>query len=330
MERLIKPDGTIDFGLYDQPVGQVNYLDYHLETPLGWTVPRPLKQLVFNQFVFLGLISPEFVIGMAVVDLKYLANGFFYVFDRANRQLIEVSKLAIPGGAAVIDTGPNRISARFVKSDLIIRFDGGRFSAQSRQMAVEGELTLDQVRPLRICTRAGYRGWVYKQSTTPLPAQGHLQVNGSSVELDPASTLALVDWSCGYMRRHTYWNWAATAGCLPDGRHFGMNLSCGVNETSFTENYFVLDSQLTKVDTVNFSFNQRDLYQPWRLASIDRRVCLTFHPTGHRGELVNALVVKSRFTQMFGLFHGRLLTELGEPVSIEGVPGWVEDHYAKW
>ena len=60
---------------------------------------------------------------------------------------------------------------------------------------------------------------------------------------------ALIDWTAGYMRRHTYWNWTATACRLPDGRILGLNLSCGVNETSFTESYFLLDGQMTKVDS---------------------------------------------------------------------------------
>jgi hypothetical protein len=139
-----------------------------------------------------------------------------------------------------------------------------------------------------------------------------------------------MDWTAGFMRRHTFWNWAATAFTLPDGRSFGLNLSCGVNETGFTENAFWLDGILTKVDTVHFDFKSRNLYEPWHIVSYDQKVDLIFYPKAHRGESVNALFVKSKFSQLMGTFSGALRTGGGETIVLEACPGWAEDHYAKW
>ncbi len=109
-----------------------------------------------------------------------------------------------------------------------------------------------------------------------------------------------------------------------------MNLSCGVNETSFTENAFWLDGVMTKVDTVDFIFDRGDLYNPWHVVSFDGKVDLTFMPERSRGEKINAGFIASRFMQLVGIFEGTLRTDSGETIQIKGCPGFTEDHYAKW
>jgi hypothetical protein len=142
--------------------------------------------------------------------------------------------------------------------------------------------------------------------------------------------MALMDWTCGYMRRKTCWNWAASAATLPDGRSFGLNLSCGVNETSFTENAFWIDGAMTKVDTVNYLFEAHDLMKPWIITSFDKKIDLTFCPEASRGEKINTGFVASRFNQLIGMFEGTLTTDSGEMIQIKRCPGFTEDHYAKW
>jgi len=77
MKNLVNPEGTIDFGIYKEPVETINYKEYRLETPMGLGIPGFVKRFKFNQFHFFGLIGPDVMVGMAVVDLKYLTNGFF-------------------------------------------------------------------------------------------------------------------------------------------------------------------------------------------------------------------------------------------------------------
>ena len=119
-------------------------------------------------------------------------------------------------------------------------------------------------------------------------------------------------------------------GRLADGRSVGMNVSCGVNETSFTENCFWVDGALHKVDTVAFAYDRRDLMRPWQLRSADGRVDLTFTPEGQHAERVNAWVVATDFHQLFGRYRGRLTTAAGAAVPIDGLLGYAESHYARW
>lgn len=328
MHNLIDAQGHLRFGIYDEPVGTINYRDYPLQTAMGTTLPKPLRGLLANQFHFAGVIGPEIMIGIAVVDLKFLSNAFLYVYDRATRTLLETKQLA-PSRQAYIRPTPDEPESVFRSAGLNIELRADKISATSKDIMVD--LTLETtVTPLRLCTRAGYRGWVYMEKTTPIPLSGQVRYRGQTIDVSSPAYWGLMDWTTGHMRRDTYWNWAATATTTPDGRSLGLNLSCGVNETSFTENAFWVDGAMTKVDLVNFVYDPRDLYAPWRISSFDRKVDLTFHPESQRGESVNACLIKSKFTQLMGTFEGSLRTDAGETITLKACPGWAEDHYAKW
>ena len=96
MRKLVNERGLIDYGIYDEPVVDVNFKDFKLRTPMGMPVPGIVKRLKFNQFHFFGFMGPDLMLGMAVVDLGILTNGFFYVYDRKTNQLLETKKLSPP------------------------------------------------------------------------------------------------------------------------------------------------------------------------------------------------------------------------------------------
>ena len=172
------------------------------------------------------------------------------------------------------------------------------------------EFDKSDTNPIRICSRAGYKGWVYTQKTAPIKVSGEIVYKGRRIPLSSPDYMGLIDWTAGYMRRETFWNWAASAAVLPDGRSFGMNLSCGVNETSFTENGFWVDGKLTKISTVNFQFNPENFYDQWEIKSADNKIELVFFPEQHREENINAAVIATRFTQLMGVFKGTLKTDI--------------------
>ena len=50
-------------------------------------------------------MGPEIIGGLAVVDLKYLANGFFYLYDRKARRMYEAKSLSVSGAVIKPDAG---------------------------------------------------------------------------------------------------------------------------------------------------------------------------------------------------------------------------------
>lgn len=329
MNTLIDCSGHIDFGLIEQPVGLINYRDFALKTPSGRSRSGLFKRMMFKQFSFVGLDSPEVMAGVAVVDLKYAANAFFYVFDKTDRSFVETKKTAAPFTATIVPE-PDSGRACFKSRNLNITIGVDMLKAAGRGARLEAGLNRQAAVPLRICTRTGYTGWTYTQKTAPIPVSGDLSVNGRKYLLSSDTCMAITDWTAGYFRRQTFWNWAAAATVLPDGRQFGMNFSCGVNETEATENIFWIDGKQVKVDNVKFQRHVGNNGDRWRITSADGRVDLLFEPVSARREHLNAWVVASRFTQFLGYFTGRLGDAMTGDVVLENCSGWAEDHFAKW
>ena len=337
-QRLVDPRGDVTLGVFDAPVAEVNAQDFALRTPLGRPAGALARRFGFNQFQFFGVVSDALMLGCAIIDIKLLSGAFIYFFDPRTGELIErsfrlplsfgLSQVRTPGeGTTTFTVGKNRFEM------------GNRPEARQRTLKVElasGEgvsLTLDEgdppIQPMCICTRAGLRGWVYAQKTAGVAASGVARFGGKEVDLAAVGATGHHDWSAGYMRRETWWNWACISGRLPDGRRVGLNVSCGVNESSYTESCFWVEGALVKVDAVAFEYDGQDLRKPWRIRSNDGLVDLTFHPLGSHGERVDAWIVASSFEQLFGRFEGRLGAG-GDAVVVDGLLGYAEEHFARW
>jgi len=328
--NLVNEMGRVRLGIFKEALDAVNYEDYTQETPLGLKVPGFLKKHAPNQFHFFGLLGHSFVMGMAIVDLKYLSNVFFYAYDRDAREMKEVKKTLVGNSRVSIAPRPERPESVSRVRGLGMKLTDTRVEVLTEDMRLNLDIDISGTEPLRICTKSGYRGWTYTQKTAPLAVDGKFFLGDTEYEIKSNDYLGLYDWTCGYMRRDTYWNWAATASVLPDGRLFGMNLSQGVNETSFTENAFWVDGEMTKVDTVFFDFDYENMFDKWHITSFDGKVDLEFSPETKRSEKINAIFVASRFSQFVGKFDGRLRTASGNEIDLKGCPGYAEDHFARW
>jgi len=326
---IVDSNGNVSYGIFHTPVENVNYQDFPFKLLSGYQLPKIIRPLFVNQFVFLGISSRDLFVGMAVIDLKYIAKAFLYVYDQKSGQMVEDQQLALPN-AVFIDARPDNCKSYFQTKHFNVTTEQGHFSAKTSHMNLEVTLDLPQAHPFRLCSRCGYNGWIYTQKTTPVTVSGKISINEKNYSIQSPHSMALVDWTTGYMRKETFWNWASIATTLNEGRYLGLNLSCGVNETGFTENFFVVGSQLTKVDTVHFEYDLNDLYQPWTIRSYDKKINLTFSAEHHRSENLNAWLVASKFTQLMGRFSGHLQTDTGEVISLDNCPGWAEDHFARW
>jgi len=331
--RLVTADGEVRLGLFREPVTRVNHADYDLRTPFGRRVGRLRRRLAYNRFAFLGALSEEVVFGCAVADVAWAGTAFVTCTDPATGEQRSVS-LRMPLARGVrFDDAPESgaVTAHRGRRHIAMRAEADpprrQLSVSIPREGVEIDAVFREddppVTPLRICTRAGAAGWVFARKTAGFAVEGTLRWGDRTVDLGAARARGHADWTAGFMRRHTFWNWGCLSGTASDGRALGLNVSCGVNETSFTENCFWLDGRLEKLGTVHFAYARRDPLKPWRLASSDRRLALSFEPQAVHAESVSAGVVASRFQQLVGRYAGEL-------VPVDGLLGWAEIHYAKW
>lgn len=331
--KLIDDNGRYTPGVIEHPVDEINYLDFDLRNAMDRPRSRLARRWRFNQFQFVSAMGPGWVFGMAIVDLKLVSNGFFYLFDFETGTLYEHSFIQPFALGTRIEPKPEHGMASMVKGEVALRVvaaAGGRNVSVTAPGGIRVDLEIkDDNDPLRLVSPAGYTGWVFTRKSAGLPVEGEIRWDHRIWRCD-TETRASIDWSCGFMRRETAWNWACMAGALPDGRSLGLNLAAGVNETGMTENALWLDGRCIRVGTARFEF---DRYRPgadWYVSTDDGRVALEFTPAGVRREKLDALVLASNFRQFIGTFRGFVRDDAGNKIPVDGLRGLMEDHYARW
>lgn len=327
-------------------VDNVNYLDAFITTPDGKALSHAEKKRKANQFCFIGIQHERYIIGCAVVNLKALSNCFVYVYDKHTSTMQEISKISPLALRTKLPTTPNVGKIQFKQAGLNVLMDFAenaiKLSVKSKLTNINAVITPSQ-QPMCLCTRTGYTGWVYMQKQTALSCTGSIQVNGTQTILTQANCRAGIDWTLGYMTRETFWNWASINTHLTNlnsqpnnnsNSTLGLNLVCGVNDTSFTENAVWLDDTLYNMPLTIFEYDQTDIMQPWHIYSntqipSDRKLDLTFTPKAIRDEHTDAKIMASHFSQLMGTYSGSI-TLPNETIELDNVWGLAEDHYAKW
>lgn len=333
--KLIQGNGEPKFGLFPGNITEVNTKDFDYTDVFGKRQSKLKKYFACNQFQFIGIVSPEVTVGLAIVDLKLVSNAFIYYCIPGQDKPREWSVLQPLARQTEMSLTPDVGQAKLSKGKMAWSITADKKSlSRVVEVTLPNQLTLkatmhERGEPLRICTKTGASGWTYTQKLAACEVAGELVCADGRFAFDSKSH-ALYDWSIGYMRRETNWNWASGAGLGTQGELVGLNFACGVNETSFTENCFWHDGKLNKIDMVSFDYKKHAPTEPWQISSYDNKVKLRFVPQGLRQERLNLWLMASNFKQCFGQFYGELKTDDNKIIRLDGLQGFVEDHYAKW
>ncbi|MGH8493869.1 MAG: DUF2804 domain-containing protein [Moraxellaceae bacterium] len=328
-------NGQPRFGHFSDSLRHIAARDFRLHTPFGKPAGRLANWIGYKQFQYFGGMSDSLIFGCALAHLRHIGVAFVYVYDMQSGELFSRSLRSPLGLGLTLADNPVSGESRFRLPGVDIRL-GYQEAPRQKTLSVklgddfllEAAMPEAGFEPMSLCTRTAYSGWVYANKTAGLHITGHLLHKGRDTDLASIGAMGHHDFSCGFMRRETFWNWACFSG-MAGGHRIGLNLSCGVNETSFTENCLWIDGRLVKVNLTRFDFRQDDLMLPWQVRSDDGLVNLRFTPAGMHREQLNAGLVASNFKQLFGRFDGELHVD-GKRIAITGLPGFVEDQYAKW
>lgn len=333
MQQLIDSKGQIDFGCYPSSPRTINYMDFDLRNAMDKPLSKWRRHMGFNQFQFIAVTGDDFILGVALVHLKWVSNCFAYIYQPSTKQFKEYSYLKPFGLGLQTSLQPNDGKWHFKSGNKHVRIDCQNDSRRLQVSlgALKADVTINEPKttpPLSVCCRAGYSGWQFTQKQTALDVSG--SVRWRETQFDCKNMLASVDWSCGHMRRETFWMWSSLSTYTTTGHKVGLNLAAGVNETSETENALWIDDRMIKLDRARFKFDRDNRMKDWIITTSDGRVDLRFQAEGERKEKVNAVFIASNFTQLFGRFYGTVKDESGDIHTINGALGFCEDHYAKW
>lgn len=336
---LLAPDGHLNaVGWSPHPL-----LDCNLERVRSYPLPlRPLQFLRVKRWDYYAFFTPRRFFSATIAHLGYAGNVFVYTLDWETGELHEEG-LVIPLGRGVqLPRNSTEGESRFEDGRVRLTF---RAETGFRRVQVEwpsfhngrgirADIRLDcppDHESITIVIPIGRRRFYYNRKINGMPATGWLRYGDKEEELRPDQALGSLDWGRGVWEYSSFWNWASASGFLPDGRRFGLNLGCGFGDLSAaTENALILEGRVHKLGAVRFDYRSGDYMHPWHFTDDEGRLDLTLVPFKERVARTNLGIIFSEVHQMFGRYQGRVVTDDGEVISIQGMVGFAEEHRARW
>lgn len=325
---LCGPDGLLN----RQAIGWSRY-------PLH-TCNLPASLARKKKWNYWAVTSNDLLFSATIADIDRLQLGGAYIFDRRTRRHIDKTVLqpartiVMPettSGDMVVEQPDMRVALTDEGAGTRIRveaddFGGMRFEADILADRPEGHETLNVVIPW---SDVQFQ-FTSKQNT--LPASGFVRLGDERLEFASPS-FGCLDYGRGVWPEQTLWNWGSASG-VQGGHTVGLNLGGQWTDgTGMTENGLCVDGRLTKIsEDLAFEYDRGDWMKPWRVRSkATDRIELTFEPEFER--FTENGRRDSFFTsghQMFGCYSGRIVPDGGEPVEVQELFGWVEEHEARW
>ena len=337
MDKLVQANGRPSFGQFATTPSRINWRGADYRSLMGRSLPAWRRRMAFKQFEYFGIVSDELIAGCALANLQFVGAAFVYAFRPSDGAMHSLSVRAPLARGMTLTDQPMTGSSVLETRKLSVRLD---YSEDAKRLRVESRdgLNIDAsfeespaaCDPMSLCTQAGRNGWVYARKIAGVPASGTVASKLGSVDLEQAGSYAHHDYSAGFMRRETYWNWACLTGRATSGERVGLNVSCGVNETSASENCCWIDGQRYALPGVLFDWSRSELNAPWQVHSPCGAVDLQFQPLGRHTERLNAWLLASDFRQDFGRFSGWLRPADRPPIEVTGLLGFCEDQFARW
>jgi hypothetical protein len=315
-------------------------MDCNLEQANFYRV-RPLQRFRIKRWDYYGVTTPSYYFSATIAHLGYAGQVFAYFVDFESGEDTE-DTITIPFGRGVfLPRNSTEGESIYQKGQLQVRFV---VQDERRQWFVEWPdfagrglaANLQMVLPsdhesMVIVIPFAMNRFYFNRKINCIQVDGWVEFGGERFEVSSKDSLANLDWGRGMWPYQSFWVWASASGFLPDGRTLGLNLGFGFGDTSrATENAIILNGRLHKLGEVHFDYDPTDFMRPWELSTRDDRLQCTFEPFIERVAQTNLLLITSKVHQMFGRYSGKVVTDEGEVVRIEGLIGWAEEHHARW
>jgi hypothetical protein len=334
---LLKPDGTLaQVGWAPQPI-----LDCNLEAARFYTL-RFVQRFRIKRWDYYAIFTPRRFFSATIADLGYAGNLFVYTLDFETGDLHEEG-LVVPFGKGVeLPRNSQAGTSRFEDKRLKLVFEA--YPARRHLSiswpgfhdgrGISAEIDLDappEYESMNIVIPIGAKRFYYNRKINCMPASGFIHYGEAEETLIPHTCLGSLDWGRGVWEYQSFWNWASASGFLAEGRTIGLNLGCGFGDLSKAgENAVILDNRIHKLEQVKFDYTSDDFMQPWKFTDAEGRLDLVFTPFKERTAKTNLLVIDSEVHQMFGHYHGTVITNEDETVHIQNLVGFAEEHRARW
>jgi hypothetical protein len=162
------------------------------------------------------------------------------------------------------------------------------------------------------------------------PAVGSLAVGDRRWAIGPDSW-GVLDVGRGRWPHEISWNWGGGAG--RSGEHVvGLQIGAKWTEgTGFTENGLIVDGRLSKLGReLRWDYDWDAPMQPWHIADPGGQLDIVLTPRFDKVTDVGAGDFGSQVHQVFGTWSGRLRTDDGLELELDGLQGFAEEARQRW
>jgi hypothetical protein len=305
-------------------------------------LPGPFLRRKRWNFVFVS--HPDVLVAAALSNADYAGLAFVWLYDLKRRRFLEVEHLSpLALGVQIGETvdQPARFTSSALRYEWQPRGQGLEINVSAPRMKGGGplalrvhipELTRDE--SLNLIVPWSDTRWNYTGKLVAMEAEGELTAGGERYQFARGETVASIDCTRGVWPYHTVWRWSCGAGFAgPSRRRVGLNFGEGWTDgTGVLENALYVDGKVMPLwEPVAFACNPDALVEPWTLRTTQsKRVDLRFVPSYSRTQSTNLLVVHMKLAQVMGHFDGTIVTDSGETLHLEKLPGIAEIHMARW
>lgn len=256
-----------------------------------------------KQWRYVAAFTDEVMVCAARVQVGSLGQTFFALLDRRSGELIERTRMRLPGTRGEVLTEP----------------PGGAPApgeARIQSSALRGALKVGDGVPWEVMCRTADGKDVWTRKRVGVRVHGELEApDGRRWVVDGPG---VIDETDGHHPRHTVWNWSAGVGVTADGHPVGWNLVEGINDPAEgSERALWLDGQPAEAPPSRF--------EGLEAIAFDDGARLQFSAEAERRRSENKLVVRYSYRQPFGTFTGTL------PGGVELASGLgVMEHHDAW
>lgn len=315
---------------------------------VGWT-RRPLHRCALpagwprrKRWEFWGVLADTHLLRVTYGCTDYIGTLTITFLDTESGERVEHASLVpLAWGMDFPDRvagGDIRFSAGGARLDIVEEEGGTRLRAHVDTRALQLEADVFVALPAGHETLGVVIPWAedtfqYTAKHNSRPASGFVRVgHAAHVFSAENNAFGILDFGRGVWPYDTAWNWAAASG-VQDGRVVGFNLGGKWTDgTGMTENAVCVDGRLAKVgEDLVWEYDRRDFRRPWRICAPESRlVDVRFTPAIDEHQNLNLFVVRTELHWCLGTFSGFVVSDAGERVEVRNLPGWAEEHLARW
>ena len=287
-----------------------------------------------KRWEYWGVVTPTHIFALTIGGLDYANVRQVWVLDRATMTEIDAFEISpLNRGLSMTGThgtGVNTSQGRAVRLCFVDSDAGTRLVARTPRVQVDVlAATLPGHEAMGLSASHGKMLVEYTVKDVDRPASGTLTVDGVTHDVEG---FAVLDHARSRTPYRTDWNWGAAVGEV-DGRRIGINFGGsepgGVLRAGISHTGVSIDGRVHKIPTaLAWEYDRKNFMRPWRLTN--DRMEVTFTPFFDRYARTNFLIIFNETHQCFGTFSGRVRTDDGEWISVDGLEGWAEDVSNRW